>query len=662
MSFNNSNENTNTNTEQTNQNIQDIQDNQDVISHIPFSSIQRSHHNAIDEDPDGVFDVSNYLMENSEIIPRSFSGSKRSLDTNSTNEDLLADTETVKKTPYVCNNLLEEIQKALEEQGLTATKIFIDIEKDADGNDIGICPICRDTDENPITPTNFCVFEKCGHVYCPTCVEDIRQHNVQNHIGRHVSSTSQSVKCSFCQDYSRCVWHNTNNMETIRKSFLGNIPVPVSRTASSFCSSILNSNVYYGGGNLQSQHNFQRGDNSGILSFSPLISEELIEESNPTIRLYYSPLVYEGATMGVLGINVTCPSTTSLLNQDLILVIDKSGSMNTNGKLADLKKGIKECVSGLLNGIRLGIIAFDNDAFVVFPLETVTDEKKAEWITKIDNLRADGGTSYTSGLNLTKQMIDNAKITGPYRNIKVLVMGDGDYTQVAVDNIFNSGASLYGISIGEDVSYKLFEDFLRNFFQEGHYEHIDDNNVSEKFSRLGFLTASVFTNCIVSFENCEPDSSQAYLDSEDGIWKIRYSSLGDGIVKVPVKSIESISPRISITYTEDSTTNIIEATIVEPTQLNRKILEQLLRYRKHIMVLQEKISSNTITLAKLKTIKDSITEELYGENTDKFRNIVEVIRQKLESHHDHTSRNMIQAAVVARQSSSGVQRAVSGFN
>lgn len=547
--------------------------------------------------------------------------------------------------------LKKSIEKRLTAQGLTAQKLYLESE----------CAICTDK----ITKKNFCAFSKCGHVLCSSCPNNIRQHIPL----RQQTGSNQSVICPYCQVSSRCVFSDHHNIEAlISQADFFDIPLLPLRSVSCFTGHIIHQNTI---GSYDFNHQTRPEDTSGILSISPIIDTEQIEvtETNaePYVILQESAFEFEGVSQVVIGLNVQSPIIARInSNQDYIVVLDTSGSM-CGYKINNMKKALSDFVSQVPKGSRVGMICFADSSYQLFPIEPSTPYNKTKWNSLINRLYANGGTSYTAGLSHTIKMITHASITGPNRPIKVLVLGDGggDLSEEINNKLIATEASVYGISIGGDVSCELFQRLLRHSFSAGHYAHVESDNACEQFSAMGFSTETLLSNVTITVIGGRPDSSLAVQQGDE--WILYYPTISEGIIRIPI-IIESDSPLpiISVNYSfgpRDSPVNkIIQATIIEPTPENRLILEQLIRYRRNTKRIMDTLNENRLTNQMLISIRDNCTEELYGDNTETFRILIERLIQGLQQR-DNTVRNVI-TETLARESSVGtynLNRSRSGF-
>lgn len=179
-----------------------------------------------------------------------------------------------------------------------------------------------------------------------------------------------------------------------------------------------------------------------------------------------------GASTGVtLTLAARCPSSTRVIGADIVLIMDRSGSM-AGAKLA-AAQGAARSFAELLDVRyhRLGLVSFGDGATVDVPL---TDRVSAV----MDGL---GRLSPAGGTNLA------AALDGAWRHLLgfgrgealpvMVLLTDGNHTDPTTDPVAvavaarNGGAQIYGIGLGEDVRADLLEaitgDAGRYFYAPG---------------------------------------------------------------------------------------------------------------------------------------------------------------------------------------------------
>ncbi len=114
---------------------------------------------------------------------------------------------------------------------------------------------------------------------------------------------------------------------------------------------------------------------------------------------------------------------------NLVFLVDVSGSMQSQDKLALLKSGLKLLVKQMDQEDRISLVVYAGASGVV--LEPTTGDQQAKIMTALDALTAGGSTNGASGIRLAYQMAKQAYIPGGIN--RILLATDGDFN-VGVTN------------------------------------------------------------------------------------------------------------------------------------------------------------------------------------------------------------------------------------
>jgi len=140
-------------------------------------------------------------------------------------------------------------------------------------------------------------------------------------------------------------------------------------------------------------------------------------------------------TITAFHIHNDVPVGVNRLPVSLSLVIDTSGSMNTNAtsgsgeqtELTILEIVVHTCkaiINSLEDYDELAIIQYSSVASVVLPIQKMTKKNKEEAIKRVDNLVADGTTNIYDGMKKTLDLLkDNV---GGIKNRYIYLLSDGD--------------------------------------------------------------------------------------------------------------------------------------------------------------------------------------------------------------------------------------------
>ncbi|HEX3164813.1 MAG TPA: von Willebrand factor type A domain-containing protein [Chitinophagaceae bacterium] len=163
---------------------------------------------------------------------------------------------------------------------------------------------------------------------------------------------------------------------------------------------------------------------------------------------------------------------------NFVLLIDVSGSMQTDNKLELLKKGFIEFVNQMRPNDRIAIVTYAGDAGLV--LNSTTGAFKEIIKSKIDKLKPGGSTNGAAGINLAYQLAKENFINGG--NNRVILGTDGDFnvgvsSQTDLENLIISkrdqGIFLTVLGVGTDNLNEAMMEQVANK-GNGNYEYIDD--------------------------------------------------------------------------------------------------------------------------------------------------------------------------------------------
>jgi Ca-activated chloride channel family protein len=168
---------------------------------------------------------------------------------------------------------------------------------------------------------------------------------------------------------------------------------------------------------------------------------------------------------------------------NMVLLLDVSGSMNTPDKLPLLKQSVLNMVSMMRDEDKVSIVAFSAKPKVL--LESASFKDEARIRKAIDNLKSAGKTDGNAGLKLAYEVADKNYLRGG--NNRIILATDGQFA--TSDEVLQ----LIGKFSGEDIFLTIF-----NFGEgagnarsletlatqgKGNYEHISKDNIELKLIR-----------------------------------------------------------------------------------------------------------------------------------------------------------------------------------
>jgi Mg-chelatase subunit ChlD len=182
--------------------------------------------------------------------------------------------------------------------------------------------------------------------------------------------------------------------------------------------------------------------------------------------------------VGVPGENMM--SMEGYATNNMVLLLDVSGSMNNSEKLPLLKKSVLLLLKMMREEDEVSIITYSGKAKVELPPTSFKEEAK---ITKvIERLKSEGSTDGNAGIKLAYEVADRNYIRGG--NNRIILATDGEFP------ISNETFNLVKKFTGEDIFITVFNFgkttlSAKNLKQlaslgNGNYEYVNRENVDMK--------------------------------------------------------------------------------------------------------------------------------------------------------------------------------------
>ena len=228
----------------------------------------------------------------------------------------------------------------------------------------------------------------------------------------------------------------------------------------------------------------------------PIVLDHTITKSNKNLLLTFN-------------VNSESLLTNGHLSQDIVLVIDRSGSMHSaveakdvNGQNLENGLSIQDIVNHSAKTIvqtldpqsRICIIKFDNAIEVVTPLMYATDTNKVQIMTSINTIRPGGQTNIWSAIEKALQILDGRD--DKTRNSAILMLTDGIpnvspahgevETLKRLRKTKNFTTPIYTFGFGYNLQPTLLYNLAK--YSNGGNAHIPDGN----------MIATVFCNFIAT--------------------------------------------------------------------------------------------------------------------------------------------------------------------
>lgn len=166
------------------------------------------------------------------------------------------------------------------------------------------------------------------------------------------------------------------------------------------------------------------------LDANGFFAEHFVELPEPTCGkvLCLSPMLargrdwVSGEPKTTLQLALTTPTNSTALPRrprDLVVIVDRSGSMIEDGRLLKVQRGLRLMVEQLRADDRVSLVTFDTNARVAAPFGL----PRASLLAAIDALTPDGGTNLHEGLRIGLDLAA-AQLTSE-RESRVILLSDG---------------------------------------------------------------------------------------------------------------------------------------------------------------------------------------------------------------------------------------------
>lgn len=134
---------------------------------------------------------------------------------------------------------------------------------------------------------------------------------------------------------------------------------------------------------------------------------------------------------GVYEITLTIEGMNYKTTSDVVLVIDKSGSMNDDNKLWDTKKAAIAFGEKLLtkgSTTRIAIVTYAETAASINNGHFYTADELDAFKSQINGIKASGGTNQQAGIHVAQQLLVSDSPAGNLKNIVILSDGEPTYS------------------------------------------------------------------------------------------------------------------------------------------------------------------------------------------------------------------------------------------
>ena len=184
-----------------------------------------------------------------------------------------------------------------------------------------------------------------------------------------------------------------------------------------------------------------------------------------------------------VGVKTKSPGRGESPPQNLVFLLDVSGSMNYPDKLPLLKKSLRQLVDTLDDSDQVAIVVYAGASGVVLP--STTGDRKTEILEAIERLNAGGSTNGASGIQLAYSVAQESRTEDSIN--RVILATDGDFNvglssnselRSFIEEKRESGLFLSVLGFGRSSNDKLMETLADN--GNGNYASIDNLHEARK--------------------------------------------------------------------------------------------------------------------------------------------------------------------------------------
>lgn len=334
-------------------------------------------------------------------------------------------------------------------------------------------------------------------------------------------------------------------------------------------------------------------------------------------KVSQTTLVQNSDNTVYLDVTIQAPAhaitNTQARPTDMVIILDRSGSMQAEKKIVFAKAAIHDVLAQLTPNDRFALVSFSDNAIVHSPIVAINPANRENLNRIVDAIPADGSTNMSDGLQSALKLISDNH--DGERVKKALLLSDGQANQGIVEpqglasivqQISKTGTVLSTIGMGLDFNETLMTSLAD--YGMGHYSYL------EQLSGLSAILAKDLTDTRSIY------ATASTLDV----------NLGNGIVLIdaggyPITQVNANTVRITTGQILDNTDKHFVMTFTIPNQQTGALsLGQLqLNYQAGKEQLQTRLADDSLKLSivepakreqALKSVDANVYKKTWTEN------------------------------------------------